>query len=47
MVFAQGVEFHKFSQEELHSLVEDRQLPFLLGLAGPGQRLNTMFQANP
>lgn len=24
MVFAQGVEFHKFSQEELHSLVEDR-----------------------
>lgn len=24
MVFAQGVEFHKFSQEELHSLVEGR-----------------------
>lgn len=24
MVFAQGVEFHKFSQEELCSLVEDR-----------------------
>lgn len=24
MVFAQGVEFHKFPQKELHSLVEDR-----------------------